>query len=185
MTNGLEWNFTTVIRQKHQTTPPREERREEGEEGREEEGGEEEGGSKRDTLIEDEEEDRPQMVAIDDTAFVATGHRSSIVAGKSEGTPRIREEEEEEEGESSHRKWKEGEGEGEEEGEKGGGVPERTRGDGQEAEGPPKSTRSSTLEVVILPLIEQVRELHNNLPYSSNIIYIYSVRQKNLPYRRV
>ena len=144
--DGLEWNFTATIRQRQPQALSRTE--EEDEEEKEEE--EEEGRRRRDTLVEEDgrrhtlvESEGHPMVAIDDTAFVAMDNRSSIVVGRSDGDSRKREE---------------GEGEGE------GGksalyshVPERTQGDGQEAESPHKSPHTSALQHIILPLMEQVR----------------------------
>ena len=133
--NGMEWNFSSTIRREKETTTPPSPRSP---------GGEEEEDTRRHTLTGpvELEVEQPIRTEIDDTAFVAVGDRSSVVVGERESSAS---------GE---------EGEGREGGEGGKGCvlqePERTRGDGQEADGWLVTPPSSSLQHIILPLLTQV-----------------------------
>ena len=158
--DNMEWNFSNTIRRgqpqesqpESSVTEVEEDERGAGETG--------EGGrrgtlvdrERRDTLVEGdtrrhtltgpvELESPPIRTEIDDTVFVSIGNRSSVVIGE--------------------RKSGSGEGVSREGGEGGKGCelqePERTRGDGQEAESRHEKTpSSSTLQHTILPLLAQV-----------------------------
>lgn len=141
----MEWNFSSTIRrgQPQDSDPVVEDG---GGEGGGEGGGgggggeEEQEDTRRHTLTGPVDVESPPIrMEIEDTAFVSIGDRSSIVVGDSGG------------GEGGKG------GESREGGEGGKGCvlqePERTQGDGQEAEGTPPS---STLHNTVLPLLAQV-----------------------------
>lgn len=144
--NGMEWNFSSTIRRgQPQDSDPLVE--DGGEGGGEAMGGatggkEEQEDTRRHTLTGPVEVESPSVrMEIEDTAFVTIGDRSSIVVGDSGG------------GESEGEENREG-------GEGGKGCvlqePERTQGDGQEADVRQPTPPSSTLQHTILPLLAQV-----------------------------
>ena len=150
---GVEWNFTnTIKRGQTQESPPSstsEEGEGEGEgvgEGNKKRGGVED--TRRRTLTEEElkegqeeeDESEPLRLEIDETAFVI-GDRSSLVIGEGGSDTEV--------------------GGGGREGGEGGKVcvlqePERTRGDGQEADKRLESPPSTSLHNIILPLLSRV-----------------------------
>ena len=147
----MEWNFSNTIRRGHtqDSAPPTSS---EKEEVKREEVKSRVEATRRHTLTEStDSEDGPIRVEIEDTAFVAIGDRSSIVIGErgecSAGGGEVM-----------------GDGDNREGGE-GGKVcllqePERTRGDGQEADSRRLDTPpSSSLQHTILPLLAQVSHM--------------------------
>ena len=151
--NGeMEWNFSnTIKRGQTQDSPPASPS--EGEAGEGEEGRERVKDTRRHTLtepVEEEDDDiDPMRLEIDETAFVI-GDRSSVVVG-----------------EGGSYSGEGGEGEGREGGE-GGKVcvlqePERTQGDGQEAEKRLESPPSTSLHNIILPLLSRVSHATNHV----------------------
>ena len=139
----MEWNFSSTIRrgQPQDSDPVAEEGGGEGGGGATGEEEEQED-TRRHTLTGPVDlESPPIRMEIEDTAFVSIGHRSSIVVGDSGG-------------------GEDGGGESREGGEGGKGCvlqePERTQGDGQEAEVQQLTPPSSTLQHTVLPLLAQV-----------------------------
>ena len=142
--NGeVEWNFSNTIKRDRSQESPKSSTSDDGE------GGKDRVDTRRHTLTEsgkeEDDENDPLRLEIDDTAFVI-GDRSSLVVG---------------EGESESSASGEGVGDGGREGGEGGKVcvlrePERTLGDGQEAEKRLDSPPSTSLHNIILPLLSQV-----------------------------
>ena len=146
---GMEWNFSNTIKRSGHTqdSPPVSTSEEvgsgEGREGRTED-------TRRHTLTEEEDDSEALRLEIDDTAFVI-GDRSSLVIG---------------EGGSDSGE----DGGGGREGGEGGKVcvlqePERTRGDGQEADKRLESPPSTSLHNIILPLLSRVSHVTYHVTY--------------------
>ena len=147
---GMEWNFSNTIKRSHPQESPPASTSEEGGSGEERKKGDKVEDTRRHTLTEDDEND-PLRLEIDDTAFVI-GDRSSLVIGEG--------------GSDSGEGGGEGVGKGGREGGEGGKVcvlqePERTRGDGQEADKRLTSPPSTSLHNIILPILSRV----SHVPY--------------------
>ena len=149
---GMEWNFSNTIKRSGHTqdSPPVSTSEEvgsgEGREGRTED-------TRRHTLTEEEDDSEALRLEIDDTAFVI-GDRSSLVIGEGGSDS----------GEDG------GGGGGGREGGEGGKVcvlqePERTRGDGQQADKRLESPPSTSLHNIILPLLSRVSHVTYHVTY--------------------